>query len=107
MRLGLLEISVIIIVVIAVALITRIIRTGRKTAYQDNDPSTDITVKPVMKGSGRTHGFFRKSGVLLVLTGVILLLAGVSIFKWALQSYAWSFLSVVIGFLLVYLSKKK
>ena len=107
MRLGLLEIVIIIAVIIAIAVIARIIRTGRNIARENTESSVDIAIKPADESTNRTRRFFRKAGIALVLAGVILLLAGVGMFKWALQSYMWSFVIVIIGILLAFLSKKR
>ena len=107
MRLGILEIVIIIAVIIAAAFIARILRTGRNTDHQNGESPTDILVKQVEKSTNKTFGFLRRAGIALVLTGVIILLAGIAMFRWAFQSYYWSFIIVVIGIVLVFLSRKK
>ena len=107
MRLGILEIVIIIAVIIAAAFITRIIRTSHNADRQNGESPTDILVKQVKKSTNNPFGFLRRSGIALVLTGVIILLAGIAMFRWAFQSYYWSFIIVVIGVVLVFLSRKK
>ena len=107
MRLGILEIVIIIAVIIAAAFITRIIRTSRSADRQNGESTTDILVKQVKTSTNRTFGFLHRAGIALVLTGVIILFAGIAMFRWAFQSYYWSFIIVVIGIVLVILFRKK
>ncbi len=107
MRLGPGEIILIIAIIIAAALITRIVRTGRGTARQNEESAVAITAKPSEDKSNRAHGFFKRAGIAFVLIGIVILLAGMSMFRWALQSYLWSFIIIVIGLVILLLSKKK
>jgi uncharacterized MAPEG superfamily protein len=107
MRLGLLEITIIIIAIIAIVIITRISRTNRGTAKQNEVSSVGIHVKSVEGRISKARSFLRRTGLAFILTGVILLMAGISMFRWAFQSYLWSFIIVAIGLVLVFLSRKK
>ncbi len=107
MRLGPLEIIVIIAIIIAIAVITRILRTSHGTAKQNKESPLDTPVKPVGERTGRTRNFLKRAGVACILTGSVLLLAGISMFRWAFQSYSWAFIIVVIGLVLLFLSRKK
>ena len=107
MRPGPLEIIFIIAIIIAVIIIARIIRRGRDNSEERNEPSVDITGRPVPRKSNRYMGFFRRTGIGLVLAGIILLIAGISMLQWALQSYIWAFVVVVIGFIIVLLTRNK
>jgi len=103
MRLGPLEIVFIIVIIIAAAVITRIIRTGRGAARQNEESS----VKPLERKTKRPRNFFRRTGIAFVLTGIVVFLAGISMFRWALQSYMWSFIIIAIGFVILFLSRKR
>jgi len=107
MRLGILEIIIIIAVIIAAAFIARILRISHNTDRQNGESPTDVLVKQVKKSTKNPFSFLRRTGIALVLTGVIILLAGIAMFKWAFQSYYWSFIIVVIGIVLLFLSRKK
>lgn len=107
MRLGTLEIILIIAVIIIVVIIGRIIRTGRNTTAQNNESSKDIPERPLKLKTRRLHGFIQRTGIALVLAGIILILFGISMFQWALQSYTWSFIVTAVGFVLVLLSRNK
>ena len=107
MRLGILEIVIIIAVIIAAAFITRIIRTSRNADRQKEESPTDVLVKQVNTSTNKTSSFLHRSGIALILTGAIILFAGIGMFRWAFQSYYWSFIIVVIGIVLVILFRKK
>jgi uncharacterized membrane protein len=95
MRPGPLEIILIITVIIAVAVIARILRTGRGAARANEGPTTDVTASP--PGESRMHGFFNGTGFALIVAGVVALVAAVSLFRWLLQSYLWAFVLIAIG----------
>ena len=107
MRLGLLEIIVIIAIIIAIAVITRIFRTSRGIAKQNKESPVGAPVKPVGERTGRPGNFLKRAGVACILTGGVLSLAGISMFRWAFQSYSWAFIIVVIGLVLLFLSVKR
>jgi tellurite resistance protein TehA-like permease len=106
MRLGPLEIAIIIVVIIAIAVIARIVRF-RGTAKQNEVSSVSIPVKSAEERTSRPRSLLRKIGLAFILTGVILLIAGISMFRWAFQSYLWSYIIVAIGLVIVFLSRKK
>lgn len=102
MRLGPLEIVFIIVIIIAVVIIARIVRRGHSTSTEH-----DISGRPRQRNTNRFQGFFRRTGIGLVLAGIILLIAGIGMFHWAFQSYMWSFVIIAIGFIMVMLTRGK
>ena len=104
MRLGPLEIVLIIAVIIAVAVIARIIRTGG-TARQKKLPSTQIAAN--RPASSRLWNFLNRTGIVMVIAGVAGLIAAVGLFRWVLQSYLWAVIIMAIGFILVLFARKK
>jgi len=105
MRLGPLEIILIVVVIIAVAVIARIIRTGRGAAGENEAPTSDVTANPL--GKNRLWGFFNRTGIVLVIAGIAGLIAAASLFRWVLQSYLWASILITVGFILVLLSRRK
>jgi len=105
MRLGPLEIILIVVVIIAVAVIARIIRTGRGAAGQNGASTSDVTASP--PGKNRVWGFFNRTGIVLVIAGIAGLIAAASLFRWVLQSYLWASILIAVGFILVLLSRRK
>ena len=107
MKLGILEIVIIIAVITAIALGTRIYRSSRDATGQSKKSSGEITHRPLKKKSGRTRSYLKRAGTAFFIAGIILALAGVGAFRWAVQSYVWSFIIIGAGLLLLFLSKKK
>ena len=107
MRLGPLEIVFIIVIIIAAVIIARIARRGRGNSTEHDEPSVDITGRPRQRNTNRFQGFFKRTGIGLVVAGIILLIAGIGMFQWAFQSYMWSFVIIAIGFILVLLTRGK
>ena len=105
MRPGLLEIILITAIIIAVAVIARVIRTGRGAPRPNEGSTTDITASPPKKN--RMRGFFNGTGIILIFAGIAALIAAVSLFRWLLQSYLWALILIAIGLILVLLSRKK
>jgi len=107
MRPGPLEIIAIIVVIIAVAVLTRIFRTNRGSAKQTKKSSSDTQIKPTEVRTSKIQSLFKRVGLAFTLTGIILLLAGIGMFRWAFQSYFWSLIIIAIGIVLIFLSRKK
>ena len=107
MRLGILEIVIIIAVIIAIALVTRIYRGNRDTSEQSKNPSAETTHRQVKEKAGRTHSYLKRVGTAFFIAGIILALAGMSMFRWAVQSYVWSFIIVGVGLGLLFLARRK
>lgn len=97
MRIGPLEIALIVVVVIAAALIARIARSGH--------PAT-----PGRKGRGagaRSRGLFKNTGIILIVAGVALLGLSAGLFRWALQGYLWALIIIAGGTFMVLLARRK
>ena len=107
MHLGPWEIALIIVVIIAVAVITRVLRTNYGSARQNKESSVDIQIKPNKVRTSKIRNLLKRTGIAFTLTGIILLFAGIGMFKWALQSYLWSLILIAIGIVLIFLFRKK
>ena len=107
MRPGILEIVVIITIIIAIVLVTRIYRSDRDTTEQSKKASEEITRCQVNENAGRTRSYLRKVGIAFFIAGIILALAGMSMFRWAVQSYVWSFIIMGVGLAFLFVSRKR
>jgi membrane protein implicated in regulation of membrane protease activity len=107
MRLGPLEIVLIIVVIIAIAVIARIARSRDRVAGQKETANTEVTVKPPERTSSRVWDFLNKTGIVLVVGGLAAFIAAVSLFRMVLQSYLWAFILMAVGLILVIYSRKK
>ncbi|MFC1970488.1 hypothetical protein ACFLV0_00910 [Chloroflexota bacterium] len=102
MKPGLQEIILIIVIITAAAVITRIIQTGRGSARRNKASSANSTaIKPGL------HRFLSRAGWTSIIAGILLLLAAISMFKWAFQSYLLASIIIAIGCIIVFLSRKK
>jgi len=107
MRLGPLEIVFIIVIIIAVVIIARLARRGRGTSTEQDEPPVDITGRPRQRNTNRFQGFFKRTGIGLVLASIILLIVGIGMFHWAFQIYMWSFVIIAIGSIMILLTRGK
>ena len=107
MRIGILEIIVIIAIIIAITLVIRIYRSSHDATDQSKKSSEEITHWQVRVKAGKTRSYLRRVGSAFFVAGIILALAGMSMFRWAVQSYVWSFIIVGVGLVLLFLSRKK
>lgn len=107
MRLGPLEIVLIIAVIIAIAVIARIARSRGSATVHKGSTNRDISEKRSEGTPGRLWGFLNRTGIVLVIGGVVAFIAAVSLFRMVLQSYLWAFILVAVGLILVLLSRKK
>ncbi|OGO32488.1 MAG: hypothetical protein A2Z29_06705 [Chloroflexi bacterium RBG_16_56_11] len=99
MKIGLLEIVLIIAVVIALALVTRVVRMGNNLAPAKTTASGN--------GSIQKRNPLTWTGVILIVAGIIGLAAAASLFRLILQSYLWSLLIIAAGFIMLRLSRRK
>jgi UDP-N-acetylmuramyl pentapeptide phosphotransferase/UDP-N-acetylglucosamine-1-phosphate transferase len=107
MRLGPLEIVLIIAVIIAMALIARIVRMGRRTAAKDEKSQSSQMPTASQPETKAGRGSVNRAGIVLIIAGIIALIAAASLFRLILQGYLWALLLIAVGFILVRLSRKK
>ena len=107
MRLGLLEIVLIIAVAIAAAVLARILRGGRGTPPASRDDTRDTAKNPRSPETPRVSSLFNRMGIALVIGGIVVLAAAVGLFRWVLQSYLWAFLLIAAGLILLLLARRK
>jgi hypothetical protein len=107
MRLGPLEIVLIIAVVIAITVIARIARSRESTTVRKGSTNRDTTEKRSEGTTGRVRVFLNRTGIILIIGGVAVFIAAVSLFRMVLQSYLWAFILIAVGLILVLISRKK
>ena len=103
MKPGPLEIVLIIFVIIAIAVIARIIGPARKASQENrksNNASTGSNTEKYAKLLGRT-------GIALVIAGGITLIAGISMLQWVLHNYVLSFVLIVVGVIIFIMSRRR
>jgi len=105
MRLGPLEIVLIIVVVIAVAVIARIVCTGRGIAKRNEATTSEATTSQPERN--RLWGYLNGTGIVMIVAGIAALIAAVSLFRLVLQSYLWAFILMAAGTILVLFSRKR
>ena len=106
MRLGWLEIVIIIIAIILILVVTRIVRVGRDIT-NTGGTSTKMSLEQTTGKPRKMTQRLRATGIIIIIIGIISLLAGVSFFKWAYWSFLWAFITIAIGFMMVFLSRKR
>lgn len=107
MRIGLLEIIVTAIIIIAIVLITRITRVKPDDIAQNEESPTGIATWRVKDRSGRMRNYSKRLGLAFVVAGILFALAGISMFRWAVQGYVWAFVAMGLGFALLFLAQRK
>ena len=102
MKIGWLEIVLIIFVVIAVVVIARIIRPGRIASQQSNNtrPGTG-------NSTNRRSGILKRTGIALIAAGGIALIAGVSMLRWVLHNYVLAAILIACGVTIFVISRRK
>jgi hypothetical protein len=93
MRIGPLEIVLIIGVAIAVALIARIVRLGRVP-----------TATRQRRGS---HPVISRAGIALIVLGIAVLGIAAGLFRWVLQGYLWALVLIAAGIFMVLQARRK
>jgi Ca2+/Na+ antiporter len=100
-----LEIVLIIVVVLLIAFVARLVRTGCGAAGPK--PAADQDTAACPPRNNRTASYLNRSGITLVIIGIIALIAAASLFRWVLQGYLWAFILIALGVMMVVLSRKK
>ncbi len=94
MRVGWLEIVLIVIVVIAVTVIARIVGAGRR------EPDTT-------KAKGHPNNSLKRTGVFLIIAGIAGLIVAASAFRLVLQSYLWALIVIAAGMITLFIARRR
>jgi hypothetical protein len=96
MKVGWLEIVLIILVVIAVTVIARIVGAGRR----DREMETP-------KNKARPGKSLNRTGIFLIIAGIAGLIVAASVFRLVLQSYLWALIVIAAGTILVFIARRR
>lgn len=96
MKVGWLEIVLIIIVVIAVTVIARIAGAGRR----DEAPATP-------KARSRPRNSLKRTGIGLIIGGIAGLIVAASVFRLVLQSYLWALIVIAAGMIMLFIARRR
>ena len=107
MRIGLQEIITLIVIIIAIAIIARIIRAKPGATAKNKESSTGAISRRAEDSPKGKRNYLRRFGIAFVVAGILSALAGISMLRWATQGYLYAFAAMVLGFALLFLSRKK
>ena len=99
MRLGFLEIGIIVVLVLLIFGITRMMRPGQnvpKREKQEGEKTGEVR-----------HPRLRLSGIILIIVGIIILLVSVSLVKWIFWGGLWALIIVAIGLLVIIIARHR
>jgi hypothetical protein len=97
MRISAPEIIITALVIIAILLVTRVMRIGRNTVRGDEDTREEVMMGQFELKARGMFDFFKKVGIALVALGVLLIILSASWLRWAISSYLWSAVIIVVG----------
>ena len=110
MRIGPLEIVLILIVVMLVLLAVRVVRGDRpapvKDAGKGTKSSLEIPERQVEESTGKGYGL-QRTGIVFVLIAILLVLSAMNLFKWVMMSFTWAFIALAVGFAILFVSRKR
>jgi len=106
LRLGILEIGIILVFLLIVLVIARIVKNNQNDAENmkrliDTQPAD--TIEGMRKKRQRV---FKITGLCFVAVAMVFLLTCISLFKWLLWGYTLFFLALLAGLALLFLSRK-
>ena len=107
MKIGAQEIMIVVLIVMAILIITRIVRIGRSTVRQDEDDRPEVIMSQFEHKTRRMFDFFMKLGIALVAIGVILLILSMVLASWTMQSYMWSGIAIIVGAIVILIFRRK
>ena len=107
MRIGPLEVIIILAVAVLVMVVMRIARLGVRVTGETNQSSVAGPERPAVRRPAK--GLHRMSllGAAFILAGILLLFGAISLFRWVVWSYSWAFIAVAIGLAMVFFSRRR
>ena len=107
MKIGAQEIIIVVLIIMAILIITRVIRIGRSTVSQDEDVRSDVIMSQFEHKTRKMFDFFMKLGIALVAIGVILMILSIILASWTAQSYIWSAIAIVVGAIIILIFRRR
>lgn len=108
MKLGPLEIGIIIVIALIIFTITRMMRIGQTTAEKDKA----LVVRKRTAANNERAKSIRRSriqilGVIFVLVGILILLSSLNLLKWIFWGPIWAGIIVVIGLATIFVARRR
>ncbi|HEY97051.1 MAG TPA: hypothetical protein G4O16_02590 [Dehalococcoidia bacterium] len=107
MKIGAQEIIIVVLVIMAILVITRVIRIGRSTVRQDEDNRPEVMMSQFEHKTYKMFAFFTKLGFALVAIGVILMILSIVLASWTMSSYMWSAIAIVVGAIIIFIFRRQ
>jgi steroid 5-alpha reductase family enzyme len=107
MKIGAQEILIVVLVIMAILIITRIIRIGRSTVRRDEDTRPEVMMSQFEHKTYKMFAFFTKLGIALAAVGVILMILSIALASWTMASYMWSAIAIVVGAIMFLIFRRK
>ena len=108
MKLGPLEIGIIIVIIVIIFAVTRMMRIGKNTAEQDKAP---VVRRRTAANNARAKSIrrsrFQILGSILVLVGVLVLLSNISLARWVALAPIWAIIIAVIGLVTIFVARRR
>lgn len=104
MKIGPLEIIIILIVAFSAVLMVRLFRGDKSVKEQGTNNSVEVSTGQEL-AAGNSQ--LKKAGLVLVVLGIILLLFGISTFEFVMKMFLWSFILVGAGLIALFLSRNR
>ena len=107
MRLGLLEIGIIIVVALVIYGLVRMMRLGQNVAKKNETPVGVAKQEDDKKPERVRHPRLQITGIALTLIGIIILLASVSLVKWFFWGSVWALIVIAVGLLIIFMIRRR
>ena len=107
MKIGAQEIMIVVLIIMAILIITRVIRIGRNTVGRDEDARPEVMMSQFERKTSNMFDFFMKLGIALVAIGVVLMILSIILASWTVQSYMWSAIAIVVGAIAILIFRRK
>ena len=106
MKISAQEIIIVVLVIMAILIFTRIIRIGRSTVGRDEDARPEVMMSQFERKTRSMFDFFTKLGIALAVIGVILLILSLTLASWTASSYMWSGVAIIVGVIVILIFRR-
>lgn len=108
MKLGPLEIGIIIVIIVIIFAVTRMMRIGKNTAEQDKPPVVRRrTAANNAKAKSIRRSRFQILGGIFVLVGVLVLLSNLNLIKWIFWGNILAYIIAAIGLVTIFVARRR
>lgn len=107
MRLGAIEIGIIIVIAIIIFGVVRMRQIGQSPA-KENKTSARVTKRKNEKVSKRArHPRLQILGFILILVGILTLLTNINLAKWVAWAPIWALVIAAIGLVTIFIARRR